>query len=56
MVVNFSDGGKWFFPLDLLIGKHLSARTLVSFEVGVPLIKEYDLYEFKLEARFSFTF
>ena len=56
LAVNFSDGGKWFFPLDLLIGKHLLDRTLVSLEVSVPLIKEYDVYEFKLEARFSFTF
>jgi hypothetical protein len=56
LAVNFSDGGKWFFPLDLLIGKHLSDRTLVSLEVSVPLIKEYELYEFKLQARFSLTF
>jgi hypothetical protein len=56
IAVNYMDRGKWFFPLDFLIGKRLSKKTLVSLEASVPLVKEYNLYEFKLEARFAFTF
>lgn len=54
--MNFMDGGKWFFPLDFLVGKRLSSRTLVSLEASIPLVKEYNLYEFKLVARLAFTF
>jgi hypothetical protein len=49
-------GGKWFVLLDFLVAKHLSNRTLVSLEASVPLVKGYDLYEFKFEARLVFTF
>jgi len=56
IAVNFLDGSKWFFPLDLLVGKNLSSKTAVSLEASVPIVKDYDLYDFKLEARFSFTF
>jgi hypothetical protein len=56
IAVNFMDGGKWFFPLDFLVGKRLSSRTLVSLEASIPLVKEYNLYEFKLVARLAFTF
>jgi hypothetical protein len=56
IAVNFMDREKWFFPFDFLVGKRLSRRTLVSLEAGVPVIKQFNLYEFKLQARFSFTF
>jgi hypothetical protein len=56
IAVNFMDGGKWFFPLDFLVGKRLSSRTLASLEASIPLVKEYNLYEFKLVARLAFTF
>ena len=54
--MNFMDRGKWFFPFDFLVGKRLSRSTLVSLEAGVPLVKQFNLYEFKLQARLSFTF
>jgi len=56
IAVNFLDGSKWFFPFDFLIGKNLSRRTVTSLEVSVPLVKLYDSYEFKLEARMSYFF
>jgi hypothetical protein len=54
--VNFLDGSKWFFPMDFSVGKHLSGRTLVSLEASVPVVKQYDAYHFKLQARLAFTF
>ena len=54
--MNFLDGGKWFFPFDFLIGKRLSSRMVVTLETGVPIVKNYNLYEFALRTRFSFTF
>ena len=54
--INFGDNNKWFFPMDFLVGKHLSSRTLISLEASVPLIKQYDAYHFKLQARLAFTF
>ncbi|MFY9986729.1 MAG: transporter [Chthoniobacterales bacterium] len=56
VAVNFLDGGKWFFPFDFLIGKRLSSRMVVTLETGVPIVKNYNLYEFALRTRFSFTF
>ena len=56
IAMNFMDRGKWFFPFDFLVGKRLSRSTLVSLEAGVPLVKQFNLYEFKLQARLSFTF
>jgi len=56
IAVNFLDGGKWFFPLDFLIGKHLTKNTLISVEASAPLIRGYNLYEFRLQTRLSFTF
>jgi hypothetical protein len=56
ITVNFMDHGKWFFPADFLVGKRLSSRNLVSLEFGVPVVREYELYKLKLEARFAFTF
>lgn len=56
IAVNFLDDGKWFFPFDFLIGKNLSRRTVTSLEISVPIFKQYDSYEFKLEARLSYFF
>jgi hypothetical protein len=56
IAVNFLDGSKWFFPFDFLIGKNLSRRVVTSLEVSVPIVKQYDSYEFKLEARISYFF
>ena len=54
--VNLEDGGKWFVPADFLIGKMLNKTTVASVEVSIPIIKDYDLYDFKVEARIGFFF
>lgn len=54
--VDLEDGGKWFVPADFLIGKMLNRTTVASVEFGIPIIKQFDLYDFKVEARIGFFF
>jgi len=55
-VVNLIGGPKWFIPADFSIGRSLTKDTVVSLEASVPIVKQYLLYDFKLEARLSFSF
>lgn len=50
------DSGRWFVPLDFTVGTLINKTTIASLEIGVPLIKDYDLYDFKIEARLGFFF
>ena len=45
--------GRLFFPLDGEIGKGLG-KYLVSPEVSVPVVKDYPIYHYKIEARLSY--
>lgn len=47
---------RWFIPADFLIGHHLSDRVVASLEISIPIIKEFTLYDFKLEGRIGFSF
>jgi hypothetical protein len=58
---NFGDAatgqtGRLFLPFDALIGKKFSALFNVSLEVGVPIIKQYPVYNFMTALRFNLTF
>jgi len=55
-VVNLQDNDKWFVPADVLIGRNLTKNTVATIEVSVPIVKQYVLYDFKLEAHISFSF
>ena len=48
--------GRLFFPLDLTVGRNLAEARTVSLEVSEPLIRDYPVYRFKLEARLSAQF
>ena len=50
------DKGRWFIPLDVMVGRMLSKTTVASLEVSVPIIKDYAVYDFKVEARVGFFF
>ncbi|MEP6671189.1 MAG: hypothetical protein ABJF10_18655 [Chthoniobacter sp.] len=56
IVVNNIGGHKWFLPADFLIGRNLDQRTVASVEVSIPIVKQFTLYDFKLEARVSYSF
>jgi len=50
------DTGRLFLPFDFLIGKLWPGKLVTSIEVSVPIIKEYKLYDCKMEARIGFFF
>jgi hypothetical protein len=59
--VNFGDPvtgqtGRLFLPFDARIGRKMSDNVSLSLEVGVPIIKEYPVYNFKTELRLNVTF
>jgi hypothetical protein len=38
------------------VGKSIGKGLVTSVEVGVPIINDYRIYDFKMEARISFFF
>jgi hypothetical protein len=49
IVFNNIKGHDWFVPADLLIGRYLDDRLVASFEISIPIIKEFTLYDLKLD-------
>ena len=43
--------GRLFLPADFAIGLNLTDKVLLSLEIGVPIIKDYPVYDFKTEFR-----
>ena len=39
-----------------MVGKLLTRASVASLEMGVPIVKDYEVYDFKLEARVGFCF
>jgi hypothetical protein len=59
--VNFGDPvagqtGRLFIPLDARVGRNLTDQVALSLEVGVPIIKDYPVYNFKTEVRLNVTY
>jgi hypothetical protein len=59
--VNFGDPvtgqtGRLFLPFDALVGRKLTRNLAASLEVGVPIIKDYPVYDFKTEARLNLNY
>jgi hypothetical protein len=59
--VNFGDPvtgqtGRLFLPFDALVGRKLTEHWTTSLEVGVPVIRDYPVYDFKTEARLNFSY
>ena len=50
------DTGRWFVPLDVVVGRMLTESIIASFEVGVPIVNQYKVYDLKLEARIGYFF
>lgn len=50
------DTGSLFLPFDVMVGKSIGKGLVTSVEVGVPIINDYKIYDFKMEARISFFF
>ena len=59
IVVNLTDAahrGRLFFPFNALAGILLTPKVVTSLEIGVPIVKDYPLYDFKLQAAVGYFF
>jgi hypothetical protein len=59
--INFGDTitgqtGRLFLPFDFRVGRKLDGGAALSFELGVPIIKDYPVYNIKTQVRFNQTF
>jgi hypothetical protein len=59
--VNFGDpvtgqSGRLFLPFDARLGRKLNDRTAISFELGVPIVRDYPVYNLKAQVRLNRTF
>jgi hypothetical protein len=59
--VNYGDPvtgqtGQLFLPFDFSVGRSLTKDFTVSLEVGVPIIKDYPVYDFKTTTRLNMKF
>jgi hypothetical protein len=59
--VNFGDPvtgqtGRLFLPFDARVGRNLTDHMALSLEIGVPIIKDYPVYNFKGEVRLNVTY
>jgi hypothetical protein len=59
--VNFGDPvtgqtGRLFLPFDARVGRDLSDHISLSLEIGVPIIKDYPVYDFKAQVRLNITY
>jgi hypothetical protein len=59
--INYGDAitgqtGRLFLPADFLIGRNITKTMTVSLEFGVPIVKDYPVYNFKSEVRLNLKF
>ena len=59
--INFGDPitgqtGRLFLPFDARVGRKLSDNVALSFELGVPIIKDYPVYNLKTQLRLNVTY
>lgn len=59
--INYGDPvtgqtGRWFIPFDVRVTKKLTSDLALSLEVGVPIVNEYPVYNFKTQLRLNVTY
>ena len=59
--INYGDPvtgqtGRLFLPFDARIGRQLSKNVAMSFELGVPIIRDYPVYNLKTQVRLNVTY
>jgi hypothetical protein len=45
--------GRYFLPFDFSVVRSLTKDFTVSLEVGIPIIKDYPVYDFKTTTRLN---
>jgi hypothetical protein len=59
--INFGDPitgqtGRLFIPFDIRLGKKITDNVALSLEVGVPIVRDYPVYDFKTQLRLNVTY
>jgi hypothetical protein len=59
--INYGDPitgqtGRWFVPFDFRFGKKFTDNIALSLEFGVPIIRDYPVYNFKTQLRLNVTY
>ena len=54
--IELSQTGRLFLPFDARIGRKLSDNVALSFELGVPIIRDYPVYNLKTQVRLNVTY
>jgi hypothetical protein len=59
--LNFGDPitgqtGRLFLPFDFMVGRTVMKDVTVSLEIGVPMIRDYPVYDFKAVTRLNVKF
>ena len=54
--INWEDGAKAFVPFDLEVGKIIAGNVITSVTLDVPIVDDYDLYDWQVEFRLGFYF
>jgi hypothetical protein len=59
--INYGDPvtgqtGRLFLPFDTRIGRKITDNLAISLEVGVPIVKDYPVYDFKTELRINLIY
>jgi hypothetical protein len=59
--INYGDpitgqNGRLFLPMDFMFGRDLTKTITMSLEIGVPLIRDYPVYDFKAVTRLNMKF
>ena len=48
--------GRLFLPFNASVGRSLTDKLIASVEVGVPIVNDYPVYNFKIEFRTAYQF
>ena len=59
--INYGDPvpgqtGRLFLPFDAAIGRKLTDNLVAQLEASVPIVKDYPIYDYKIEARLSLKY
>ena len=52
----YGQTGRFFLPLNFMVGWKPTPHTIVSAEFGIPIIKDFPAYTFKTQLRVGYLF
>ena len=53
---QYGQTGRFFLPLNFMIGWKPTEHMVISAEFGIPIIKEFPVYTFKTQVRIGYLF